>query len=413
MSVFFVVAVLLALLVFFWLMRAWGSAPALASANDDPEWQVMLARRREIEDDPQLSTETRAVLRQEWLETADAVTSRSKASSENAALPSKTILTASFVLVLLIAAGAYVTFGQFEPAALQFASPSTSPQDEQARQLEATMAESIAKLEARLKDKPEDTDGWSLLARSYFFTGNYPAAANALERLLKLKPQDAAVLTDLADSLAASTPNHVLSGRPISLVQQALAIDPRHPKALALAATHAMQNNQSAEAISYWRRLRALMPPDGEEQSRIDEVLASLGAPAAPKPAEKAVSGKTITGTLSLSPALLKLARDGKIPADAVLFVLARPANSTGGPPLAAMRIPLAQVMNQTAFPFKLDDSLSMNPANKLSDAKLVDVEARIAVGGSVQKQAGDMRVVAKGIKPGARDVKLQLEAQP
>jgi cytochrome c-type biogenesis protein CcmH len=413
MSVFFLVAVLLALLVFFWLMRAWGSVPPAAAADDDPEWQVMLARRREIEEDPQLSAETRAVLRQEWLETADAVTSRSKVSAEHAALPSKTVLSASFLLVLLIAAGIYAKYGQFEPAALQFAAPAASPEDEQARQLEATMAESIAKLEARLKEKPEDVDGWSLLARSYFFTGNYAAAAATLERLLKLKPGDPAVLTDLADALAASTPDHILAGRPINLVQQALSINPRQPKALALAATYAMQNNQSAEAISYWRRLRALMPPDGEEQRRIDEVLASLGAPTAPKQPQQVASGKTITGTLSLSPALLRLARDGKIPADAVLFVLARPANSTGGPPLAAMRVPLAQVINQSAFPFKLDDSLSMNPANKLSDAKLVDVEARIAVGGSVQKQDGDLRVVVKGIKPGARDVKLQLEAQP
>ena len=185
MSVFFLVAFLLALLVFFWMMRAWGSAPAVADANDDPEWQVMLARRREIEEDPQLSAETREVLRREWLETADTVTSRSQVSPANTILPSKTVLSASFVLVLLIAAGAYATFGQFETAALQFASPPTASQDAQARQLEATMAESIAKLEARLKDKPEDSDGWSLLARSYFFTGNYGAASAALERLLE------------------------------------------------------------------------------------------------------------------------------------------------------------------------------------------------------------------------------------
>jgi len=74
--------------------------------------------------------------------------------------------------------------------------------------------------------------------------------------------------------------------------------------------------------------------------------------------------------------------------------------------------VPLAQVLAQAKYAFKLDDSLSMNPANKLSDAKLVDVEARIAIGGSVQKQAGDIRVIVKDIKPGQRALNLTLEPQ-
>jgi hypothetical protein len=41
-----------------------------------------------------------------------------------------------------------------------------------------------------------------------------------------------------------------------------------------------------------------------------------------------------------------------------------------------------------------------------------VDVEARIAVGGSVQKQAGDIRVIVKDIKPGQRALNLKLEPQ-
>ena len=105
--------------------------------------------------------------------------------------------------------------------------------------------------------------------------------------------------------------------------------------------------------------------------------------------------------------------QEGKLPAQAVLFIFARSANSKGGPPVAVLRVPLAQAMQQKPFPFRLDDSLAMNPANKLSEAGLVDVEARIALGGSVQKQDGDLRAVVKDIKPGSAGLSLQLEAAP
>jgi cytochrome c-type biogenesis protein CcmH len=303
---------------------------------------------------------------------------------------------------------------------MQFSSSSQAmnAEREDMKKMQASLQESIDKLEEKLKKNPNDVEGMALLARSYFVLENYAAAARVLERLVQLRPRDPDAMADLADSLAASSPERTLAGRPISLVKAALAVNPRHPKSLALAATYAMQTNQTAEAISYWKRLRALMPPDSEQQQRVDAILASMGvAPetATSKSAKNDAVGnanKTITGTITLAPAIIAMAREGKLPADAVVFILARVAGSSGGPPLAALRVPLAQVLAQAKYAFKLDDSLSMNPANKLSDAKLVDVEARIAIGGSVQKQAGDIRVIVKDVKPGQRALNLTLEPQ-
>ena len=421
MSVFLAVALLLALLAFLWLARFWAKKPQAGTnqtGNDDPEWQVMLARRREIEEDPLLSAETRETLRNEWLVTADAALARIQKDSTT--LPTRQSLWILSAIVVLIAAALYATFGRLEPEAMHFSSSSQAmnAEREDMKQMQASLQESIDKLEEKLKKNPNDVEGMALLARSYFVLENYAAAAQVLERLVKLRPRDADAMADLADALAASSPERTLSGRPISLVQAALAVNPRHPKSLALAATYAMQNNQTAEAIAYWKRLRALMPPDSEQQQRVDAILASMGvAPevAAAKSAKKdsaANASKTITGTITLAPSIIAMAREGKLPADAVLFILARAAGSTGGPPLAAQRVPLAQVLAQANYAFKLDDSLSMNPANKLSDAKLVDVEARIAIGGSVQKQAGDIRVIVKDVKPGQRALILKLEPQ-
>lgn len=421
MSVFLAVALLLALLAILWLAKLWAKSPPSGTnetGNDDPEWQVMLARRREIEEDPLLSEETRTTLRNEWLATADA--SLSRAHQDSTAIPTRNALWILSALVVLIAAALYATFGRLDSDAMQFSSSSqaTNAEREDMKQMQASLQESIDKLEEKLKKNPTDVEGMALLARSYFVLENYAAAAGVLERLVKLRPKDPDAMADLADALAASSPERTLSGRPISLVKAALAVNPRHPKSLALAATYAMQNNQTVEAIAYWKRLRALMPPGSEQQQRVDAILASMGvAPevASTKSAKNDAavnSGKTITGTITLAPAIIALAREGKLPADAVVFILARAAGSSGGPPLAAQRVPLAQVLTQANYAFKLDDSLSMNPANKLSDAKLVDVEARIAIGGSVQKQAGDIRVIVKDVKPGQRALNLKLEPQ-
>jgi len=421
MSVFLAVALLLALLAIFWLAKFWAKSPPSGTheaENDDPEWQVMLARRREIEEDPLLSEETRTTLRNEWLATADSALSR--AHQDSTAIPSRNSLWILSALVVLIAASLYATFGRLESDAMQFSASSQAmnAEREDMKKMQASLQESIDKLEEKLKKNPNDVEGMALLARSYFVLENYAAAARVLERLVQLRPRDPDAMADLADSLAASSPERTLAGRPISLVKAALAVNPRHPKSLALAATYAMQNNQTAEAIAYWKRLRALMPPDSEQQQRVDAILASMGVTpeaASTKSAKNDAAGnanKTITGTITLAPAIIAMAREGKLPADAVVFILARAAGSSGGPPLAAQRVPLAQVLAQAKYAFKLDDSLSMNPANKLSDAKSVDVEARIAIGGSVQKQAGDIRVIVKDIKPGQRALNLTLEPQ-
>jgi cytochrome c-type biogenesis protein CcmH len=76
--------------------------------------------------------------------------------------------------------------------------------------------------------------------------------------------------------------------------------------------------------------------PEGAEKAAKQEAEAAApaatGGPGAP-PAAAAESGKAITGTVSIAPELA-----GRIPPGAVLFVIARSAET--GPPLAVKRIP-------------------------------------------------------------------------
>ena len=67
----------------------------------------------------------------------------------------------------------------------------------------------------------------------------YPDAVRAYEQLVRLAPQEPAVLADYADALAMRN-GRKISGPPLELVQQALKIDPVQPKALAMAGTEAL-----------------------------------------------------------------------------------------------------------------------------------------------------------------------------
>jgi cytochrome c-type biogenesis protein CcmH/NrfG len=73
---------------------------------------------------------------------------------------------------------------------------------------------------------------------------------------------------DYADAQASLAGN--LSGAPEKAIDRALALDPRHPKALWLKASLAHEQHRYREALAAWRRLLALVPP-GSSDARIVE----------------------------------------------------------------------------------------------------------------------------------------------
>ena len=69
---------------------------------------------------------------------------------------------------------------------------------------------------------------------------------------------------DYADT-AATLQNRKLAGEPETDIARALALDPRHPKALWLRASAAEEAARYGDAVADWRRLAALLPPDSAD----------------------------------------------------------------------------------------------------------------------------------------------------
>src|SRR5215472_11432718 len=134
------------------------------------------------------------------------------------------------------------------------------------------MVDSLAE---RLKSRPDDAEGWSLLARSYRALGRYAEAAQAYDRANALAPNDPSLLADYADALAMSQGKRV-SGKPAELAARALAIDPNHRKALALSATAAMETRDLDRARALWERLREQFPAGSDDARQVDAIIAEV-----------------------------------------------------------------------------------------------------------------------------------------
>ena len=314
-------------------------------------------------------------------------------------------------LLPLGAVGIYLAVGS---PAVADARPAAAQAPFSDRQIEA-MVESLAK---KVRDRPNDLEGWRLLSRSLNAMGRFPEAVDAYAHLLTLSPNDPDVLADYADALAM-TQGQKLAGKPAELVARALAIDPNHPKSLALAGTAAMKSGDYRLATTYWSRLQAQLAPESDDARQVRAILAEIsarGAPGAKPPAlaqgprhevldtsakaQKAGGGANVTGRVSLDPAL-----KSKVASGDTLFIYAR---AEGGPrmPLAVIRASAGELPRE----FKLDDSMSMAPNMTLSSAKSVRVEARVSRSGNAIGQPGDLIGASNPIAPGAQGVMIMID---
>jgi len=250
----------------------------------------------------------------------------------------------------------------------------------------------VQRLAARLRENPEDVEGWRMLGRSYAALGRFAQAVDAYAKAAVRAPRDADLLADFADALGMAHGGS-LQGEPEKLVQRALEIDPKHLKALALAGTAAFHRKDFAAAAGYWQRMLPLVPPDSEDARAIRDNVAEArklaGAPA----------HAGIQGTVRLSPKL----RDRIAPGDA-LFVYARAAD---GPPM-----PLA-VLRRTAgdlpIAFALDDSMAMTPAMTVSAHPRIVVTARVSRSGNARPEAGDLQGASKPMANDAKGVVVEI----
>ena len=324
------------------------------------------------------------------------------------------------MVIPLFALGVYALKGN--PAALdpQATAARAEPSGEiDIKQVEEMVDKLAKRLEAQTTPQPGDAQGWAMLARSYGFMQRFPEASRAYTRAIALSPKDPNLLADHADVLAALQ-GQQLAGEPMRLIEQALQIDPKHPKALALAGSGAFERKDFAGAVAYWTQARQFVPADSEFARALDGSLAeakkmvppttgqaasgaspTVAATATTTVAAASPDSAQVTGRVTLAPALAARAA----PTDTV-FIFARAAE---GPrmPLAILKRTVAEL----PITFTLNDSMAMSPQMKLSNFPLVVVGARISKSGNATPQPGDLQGQAAPAKIGSSGIELVIDS--
>ena len=240
--------------------------------------------------------------------------------------------------------------------------------------------EVVVSLAERLKDNPNDVEGWILLGRSYQSMQQYDDAIAAFEKALSLEQgRNGETMVSLAITLIERDGGEITE-RAASLLENALALEPNNPNALFYAGSAAARRGDTALAADRWEALvQQDAPPEVREmlQRKINE-WRGLPPPAAePQPT-------AIDSIVSLNLSLSAEAA-AALPANARVFVIARdPAQPS--PPIAVAPVQLAELPVRV----DLDDSNSMVAGRPLSGFAEFEVVARVSVSGSPAAQSGD-----------------------
>ena len=166
------------------------------------------------------------------------------------------------------------------PAGLQ--TMPTPPANPPGGMSDEQIAANTQKLADRLKENPNDVQGWTMLARSYMMQERFSDAATAYEKLTALNANDADAWADYGEALALANGQN-LAGKPTDAVNRALKIDPKNQKALALAGSAAFQQKDYKKAMEHWQQLLKLLPPGSQELQIITEQISKAKELAAGK----------------------------------------------------------------------------------------------------------------------------------
>ena len=125
----------------------------------------------------------------------------------------------------------------------------------------------VVHLEQRLKDNPDDTDGWLMLARTRMALGEADRAEDALLNAMSLRQgeQSADILVMLAESRLQQQDGLIVSGDE-TLINRALEINPNHPRGLYLRGLSLLQQGDKTKALVIWDGLHSAAEPDSPWQ---------------------------------------------------------------------------------------------------------------------------------------------------
>ncbi len=299
---------------------------------------------------------------------------------------------AAAILVPCLALVLYWQLGDFNAATGQAMKSAAIPAGENRPQM--SIEEAIGKLQQRLKEEPDNAEGWFMLAKTFMTIQQYSQAVSAYEKTIELVGEDPQLLLRYADALAMSEGGR-LTGRARPVIDKVRQLVPDSPTVLWMAGTAESQQGNFAEALRLWYPLRSMLQSEPEALVQLEQLIGQAEAqlpaeqvaelkasmPVVAETAPDTGSQAEIVVSVELDPALKEQVAD-----EDTLFIFAK---AIDGPPM-----PLAAVKQTAAalpLTVTLSDAMAMMPQMKLSSFQQVTISAVISKSGQPGARAGDL----------------------
>lgn len=190
---------------------------------------------------------------------------------------SKAALFAVALALPLLALGLYLVYGSprlpDQPLAARLQDPAS----------EQNLAALVARVEARLREHPEEGEGWDVIAPVYMSWGRYGEAANAYAQATRLLGESAKRVSGQGQALVLAN-DGVVTEPARAALERALVLDKTLVEPRILLAIAKEQDGKFAEAVEDWRALLAIADAEAPWRPMVETRIAAAEARLAGKP---------------------------------------------------------------------------------------------------------------------------------
>jgi cytochrome c-type biogenesis protein CcmH len=203
------------------------------------------------------------------------------------------------VLVPLLTLALYLTQGSPSQPAYPMAGRAQFPLEQ------ANVAELIAKVEARLRDHPEDGQGWDVIAPIYYKLGRFREAAAAYANAARIEGETVRRLAGFAEASVLAA-DGVVGEEARLAFENILKVEPGRPEPRFWLTLAKEQDGKLADALADYKILLSEAPADAPWREavagRIAEVSRRLSVAAKPEPRGPAPSAADVAAAEKLAP---------------------------------------------------------------------------------------------------------------
>lgn len=181
-------------------------------------------------------------------------------------LPEKTLLAVALgivAVVTLAGTGLYLKIGRPDVpggSALKAAGPAAMATTAEGHP-QGEVGAMIAQLEAQMRERPDNAEGWRMLGWSYMQTGRNAEAAEAYGKAAALDPDNAEYLSAQGEATVLAADGAVTPAAE-AVFRRAVAADPGDPRARYYLAVAKDQRGDQEGAMNDWIALLRSAPPD-------------------------------------------------------------------------------------------------------------------------------------------------------